>query len=883
MFLNAIILFIETCSMNKIILIVLTLFLMSPPLNAQDSLQFDEGSVFFVDTNVFPSYNYVVSDLDGDGDLDMIFDKGSYYQTRLTTLAFCVNDGEGEFTIEYALEFPASPVKFRSNLSVGNIDGDDDQDVVSICFDVTDSSYTLVSFVQTSPWFFELNEEIEIPRELYKIELVDFDLDGDLDLIAWESSGTELYIYENDGQGDFDFQQTKAFSNLRDIKFVDIDGDGDCDILAAGYGIHWYEHLDGSDEFVDHLILNLVDYSVSFVTDMNNDGYDDILIENSNDVVKCLYQDADHNFSLSSWEVRSPLDYIIPVIGMDVDHDGHQDVVVGSGIRGSIWYPVFESYLYWFKGTGEGVIDSSILANPQSYAFGINMSAHDLNGDGFSDLYASFDGIPLWFEHTESNPLGIAHGIVSGATLAYFGALTDVNRDDDQDIIFGFYVGNHFNNSFNSDDYGANEIMVCHNNGAGTFQYDWQNLPGTKSGDILGVRNEFLYDDLDMDGDQDIVVITEDDTSSVIQWYENNGNGEFDLLNRVGRVSYASHLKVVDFDMDGDPDIVSWRSDTTPLIGSGPYEPGLVWFKNESGIFDPPIYFADDMEESYFEIGDLDFDGDLDVMVDHWDGILFYINDGMQNYELFSSESIHVFNLYSDATRIIDINSDGLLDVVGNIRFGGDFYELVWYENRGIDSLWYEEELDVVSHSIIKYCVADLDGDNDLDIISANPDNSSVIFHENLNNLALNDGKELITGIEIPSLNSIASADLNGDSRMDILVGPSYRGEFYWFENLTETITATDTEIRGLNNFELSVSPNPASTSLSIAYHNENVRQFDLLFMDMSGRSVMTMSDVRMGKIEIPTSSISPGIYVIILNEHNTNRVLGSVKVVIQQ
>jgi hypothetical protein len=77
-----------------------------------------------------------------------------------------------------------------------------------------------------------------------------------------------------------------------------------------------------------------------------------------------------------------------------------------------------------------------------------------------------------------------------------------------------------------------------------------------------GVSVELVVADLDLDGDQDLISLSNNAPPNTISWYENSGNATFSPAQPIIAGPYLRyHPKVTDVDMDGDQDILcetSW-------------------------------------------------------------------------------------------------------------------------------------------------------------------------------------------------------------------------------------------------------------------------------------------------------------------------------------
>ena len=118
-----------------------------------------------------------------------------------------------------------------------------------------------------------------------KLEAVDLDSDGDMDLLASNNninvSSNKIVWLENDGNVNFtEHILSSNGEGPHRIKSADFDNDGDADILYALFNrdkIIWLEN-DGNENFTEHIITNDINgASTVFLEDMDGDGDLDIL------------------------------------------------------------------------------------------------------------------------------------------------------------------------------------------------------------------------------------------------------------------------------------------------------------------------------------------------------------------------------------------------------------------------------------------------------------------------------------------------------------------------------------------------------------------------------------------------------------------------------
>lgn len=132
--------------------------------------------------------------------------------------------------------------------------------------------------------------------------------------------------------------------------------------------------------------------------------------------------------------------------------------------------------------------------------------------------------------------------------------------------------------------------------------------------------SDFRFEDMDEDGHKDLILVNGDnaDQSQILKYYhgvrifKNDGNGKFEE-NWFYPMYGASGLEIGDFDQDGDLDlfVISFFPDPTQKPRQD-----LVYFQNTPSGYKP---FTLDKDHNFNWLtltkGDLDLDGDLDLVV----------------------------------------------------------------------------------------------------------------------------------------------------------------------------------------------------------------------------------------------------------------------------
>ena len=220
----------------------------------------------------------------------------------------------------------------------------------------------------------------------------------------------------------------------------------------------------------------------------------------------------------------------------------------------------------------------------------------------------------------------------------------------------------------------------------------------------------------------------------------------------------------------------------------------IVWFRNldGKGSFSDEIFIENIPGMQSLSLFDLDADNDMDILyeVTNTPELGWMENlDGMGSY---SSRNIISLGSYIYSFHFADLDGDGDLDVIAIIPS----FSIVWFENLdGHGSFSSAIEVDNNLDLDLVFTVFDLDNDGDMDIIAGIHIiyNSVVVWYENIDGQGTFSERQEIYELTLSSdpihLTGISHADVNGDSKIDIVL-TSHSDEIFiydqilWIENL---------------------------------------------------------------------------------------------------
>jgi Ca2+-binding RTX toxin-like protein len=730
------------------------------------------------------------TDLDGDGDLDLVM--GEAYGSLLTYR----RDDAGRYTelAGIANPFNGINVGFRSISSFADLDGDGDFDLV-----IGESGGTLRAWRNTGAGFSPLTgaanpfNGLDVGRDSAPC-FVDFDGDGDIDRLVGEWYGN-INIWRNNGvtftelTGDTNPFKGWLGGDSVSVTFIDLDGDGDLDPIVGGSNgwLRPYQNVLGNYQFWPtasnpFASIDVGSASRPIAVDLDSDGDQDLVVGNYDGTLR-VWQNTTSRASISVTVSREDDGPPTIISGNNTSFRENQTGIVYQALAGG---PDANSDIVWSIGG----TDSALFSIDSSSGALRFISAPDFerpldnNNDNIYHITVSAD---------DSINLSLSKSVIIAIedvrepsqltglnSIAAFGENT-VNRlpqllDASVSFSQGFSLAN--SRLVVSGLLAEDRVSILgQGNAAGQIGVSGTTIAysGTAIGSFSGGYGQTLT-----------ITFNSAVTGAAV-----------DAL--IERLAYAN--------VSDDPTLTRTFAvnviDSSGVMLNAPLTPH---FSELTGNANPLKDIRNQNSYSSPTFTDLDGDGDLDIVMGRqwaYYGLLAWRNDGSSFSALTQTQNPFrdVRVDYMATPVFADLDGDSDLDLI----VGGENGTLnVWRkDSAGYTALSGSANpfvgIDVGDDSEPSF--GDIDGDSDLDlVVGSNWNNLRVWVKEDLGYRELVSNENPLRGVFF-SHGSPTFADIDADGDSDIIVG-SYSGDFLVFRNdgfVFSALTANSNPFRGIS------------------------------------------------------------------------------------
>ena len=664
---------------------------------------------------------------------------------------------------------------------------------------------------------------------------IDLNLDGIMDLVVFDKSGNKISPFINDN-GNYIYapKYRSAFPKIHDwMLLADYNCDGKNDIYTySSGGMAIYENT------------STINLSFSLVTSLVLSDY------------------GSNNLNIYISQVD------IPAIA-DIDYDGDLDILTFSIIGGFIEY--------------HKNMAMELTGNCDTVAFEFSESCWGLFYEGLNSYVLNCPNCqcpPIVNPNTANSKQKHA-----GSTLLAI----DIDNDNDMDLVLGDVSYNNLNLLINGGD-NQNALMISVDS---VFP---QNHSNTIAAD-MHVYPASYYLDVTNDGVKDLIVTTNSQNNSEnfeSCWlYENAGQTNNPDFNFVQTNFMQSDM--IDLGKSAFPSFYDYNNDSLLDLVVGNYgyhvannDPtsSLALFEN-TGTKDIPKYELIDRDWQGIStinlnlnlnipalnisptFGDLDADGDKDMLLGDSDGKLHFFINQAGNFNITSPNYFNIDVGYFSQPQLVDVDRDGLLDIIigeqdGSLNYCPNSgtvtsaaFDTIIKNWGGIDvdtnyiSTGYSSPKLIDSNGVYQLFVGSYTGTiYQFTNIDGNLNGQFSPIYSTATNLW--DGGKC----------AFALADINNDNQPEMILGNLSGGiAFFISDSLLNDTTIIPVNTLNNKQTNFSIFPNPASNKITIESNETGI----IKIKNLLGKTIYKARKSNY-LLEINTSQFAKGIYILQLN-----------------
>lgn len=569
----------------------------------------------------------------------------------------------------------------------------------------------------------------------------------------------------------------------------------------------------------------------------------------------------------------------IPAIE-DIDNDGDLDVLsfeVGGG------------KVYYYKNTSieRNYRRDSMLFYLEDFCWG---RFYD-NGLSSAVRLGTRDACAAY---TNGGSVALRH---PGASIALY----DADNDGDKDAVLG----------------GINFSNIIGLSNAGTTQAAWMNaqnsnFPPNTEGVNIDVFPAAYFVDADADGKRDMLVAPASsgfvENYNASWFYKNIGTAQIPafslqtksfLINEMLDLGAGANPCFVDINADGKLDLIVGNG--SYFVGNTQRDSRLFYYLNTGTNTNPQFQLSNDNYLNFSALsnldsynfsptfGDLDGDGDLDLLLGDEGGALYYGENTAGTNQAINIPNIvpSYKNIQGGGAckpQIIDLDRDGLSDIVtgtatGTVRF---FKNTGTRNNPNFASTATIRELgrvDVRSNFSPSGYAAPffLDFGSQIHLICGSEDGKLRLYDSIIGNL--NGTFRLLDAdwgkVREGTRTTPVLANINGDMALEMLVG-NQRGGVAAYATNRNTLGTTSVQNTAPDAIKLSIFPNPSADIITLNIEAQQLPK-NIYISNILGQIIKQENTIQSTQ-QIDIQAFECGVYFLNVEWENTKRTVKFVK-----
>ncbi len=670
------------------------------------------------------------ADIDGDKDMDIITgNKGE------SDIWIYKNNDSGNFSSE---KIEKNNNKTNA-LYVADMDDDSKVDIIAAIDDEKVVYYSNKGNDLFSDQ--KLIAEIDNPTAL-----IARDIDGDkfVDVIvASKQTKSAISICKSNNDNNFTTTQQKtSYKKAKGIAVADMNNDGVLDIVASLTDgdstqmnqVAWYQNNGNVGDYTEHLLGATFALESIALGDLNDDDKTDIIAATSqlpqkDDVSRVFWYpningtfSKTHNISTDSNSSGSEV-----VLVSDFNNDKKTDVLTVFNNQESIkWYE-----------------NANVVTQPENTKTAFSVTPYE---NATFTLYGDKNNL----SETNSSKNGVSIGkAIVFETATDFENLINSDKNNIYDITLKYT---------DAPAYGSEKIYVV-------IEDQSYFKPSIVSNSFKSV-SDVASDDIDGDGDLDIIAVSSD--LNKLAWFGLNTDGNYTQTDISTELTDVSRVTTGDVDEDGHYDIVVAYKNT------------IAWYKNNNGVFDSKSTIIDrdaNQTSSFYTKREQYNEGEVYhiewIAAAQKDSIVLYQKKIIKNVASFERKIID--NNVSDASSVYgaDMNDDKKYDIIASYK-----NTIAWYDSENNYTKTIVSTLD----GVCGVATRDIDDDGKTDVIAISKD--KLVFYKN-NGKSFEPSTNIDTGLKNPS--RILFVDIDKDKKRDIAVTMQDSDNLVWYKNNGDT------------------------------------------------------------------------------------------------